>query len=172
MVESTIALFFVLVIFLFMVDLLQVMKAKILVEYAAAKCARARSVGYNDFMLTKIARLATMPAAGKCKTRDEEGVVISRSAATHKMGAYLNSGYETQAKQILDFEFWDDTFVSIISDSSDIEVSVSQHRKLPFFDSVFKLIGKENNPDSRTPIELQINGTSKIGTHYLDYLSQ
>ena len=65
MVESVIALFFVLVIFLFMVDMLQAMKAKILVEYAAAKCARARAVGYNDFMLTKIARLSTMPVAGK-----------------------------------------------------------------------------------------------------------
>ena len=171
MVESVIALFFVLIVFLFTIDLLQAMKAKILVEYAAAKCARARAVGYNDFMLTKIARLATMPAAGKCKTRDEEGVVISRGVATHKMGAYLNSGHEAQADQILDFEFWDDTFVSTLSDSSDIKVSVSQHRKLPFFDSVFKLIGMENDPDSRTPFELQINGTSKIGTHYLDYLS-
>lgn len=171
MVESVIALFFVLVIFLFMVDLLQAMKAKILVEYAAAKCARARSVGYNDFMLTKIARLATMPAAGKCKTRDEEGVVISRSAATHKMGAYLNSGYEAQADQILDFDFWNSTFVDTKLDSSGIEVTVLQRRQIPFFDSVFKLLGEKNRPNADSPFELPVKGCSKIGTHYLDYLS-
>lgn len=171
MVESVIALFFVLVIFLFMVDLLQAMKAKILVEYAAAKCARARAVGYNDFMLTKIARLSTMPVAGKCKTRKEDGSTISRSTASHRMGQYLASEYEQQADNILDFEYWDDTSVKVDSNSSEIEVSVLQRRPLPFFDSAAKLIDKRTISESADPFELRVNGLSKIGVHYLDYLT-
>jgi hypothetical protein len=170
MVESVIALFFALVIFLLMFDMLQVMKSKILVEYAAAKCARARAVGYNDFMLTKIARLSTMPVAGGCKTKNEDGGIISRGNAVSRMGQYLASEYEAQADNVLDFEYWDDTFVNVISDPSTIKVTVSQHRQLPFFDSVFNLLGNKSKVDEKDSFKLRVNGCSEIKTHYLDYL--
>ena len=64
MVESILTMIVILLIFLAVFNLSDQIRAKLFVENAAVKCARARAVGYNDFMLTKIARLSTMPAAG------------------------------------------------------------------------------------------------------------
>lgn len=173
MIESVIALFFVLVVFLFMVDLLQGMKAKILVEYAAAKCARARAVGYNDFMLTKIARLSTIPVAGRCNTQDYDGSRISRGSAVGRMGSYLASEYDVQADSILDFEYWQDgrTSVETRTDKSDIEVIVTQRRPAPFFDDAMKLLGLENQKSGNSPFELRITGRATTGNHYSEYLT-
>ena len=73
MLESIIAMIAILLLFLLLFNLSDGIRAKLLVENAAAKCARARAVGYNDFMLRKIARLSTMPAAGKCLTAADAG---------------------------------------------------------------------------------------------------
>jgi len=95
MVETTIALIFVLIVFLALFNLADLTRAKLLVENASVKCARARAVGYNDFMLRKIARLATMPAAGRCLTPSDDGDgTLTRGARYHRIGDYLMSEYE------------------------------------------------------------------------------
>ena len=73
MVETTIAMIVILIMFLALFNLADLIRVKLLVENAAVKCARARAVGYNDFMLRKIARLATMPVAGECLTPSDAG---------------------------------------------------------------------------------------------------
>ena len=73
MVESILAMVVILLVFLALFNLSDQIRVKLLVENAAAKCARARAVGYNDFMLRKIARLSTMPAAGKSLTAADSG---------------------------------------------------------------------------------------------------
>ena len=108
MVETTIALIFVLIVFLALFNLADLTRTKLLVENAAVKCARARAVGYNDFMLRKIARLATMPAAGRCLTPSDDGAgTLSRSDRYRRIGDYLMSEYEEQADAILDFGLFD-----------------------------------------------------------------
>jgi hypothetical protein len=75
MVESILAMVVILLVFLALFNLSDQIRVKLLVENAAAKCARARAVGYNDFMLRKIARLSTMPAAGKCLTAADSVII-------------------------------------------------------------------------------------------------
>ena len=112
-----------------------------------------------------------MPAAGGCKTKDGDGDVLPRAAAVDRMGRYLASEYEAQADAILDFELWDDTFVSVAQDPDCMEVAVTQRRPLSFFGTSFGLMGGNAPAKTKSPLELRVNGFSRIKAHYLDYLS-
>jgi len=168
MVESTIALVAILLVFLAVFNLADLMRSKLLVENASVKCARARAVGYNDFMLRKIARLATMPAAGRCLTSsDDGGGTLSRSDRYLRIGDYLMSEYEAQAKAILDFEYWQngDTAISATEGSSPVTATVSQRRPR-LFD--FGVLTGSARPDADSRATISASSTQEA--HYPDYL--
>ena len=168
MVETTIAMIFVLIVFLALFNLADLTRTKLLVENAAVKCARARAVGYNDFMLRKIARLATMPAAGRCLTPSDNGVgTLSRSERYYRIGDYLMSDYEAQADAILDFEYWQNgnTFVSASQGSSPATATVTQRRPR-LFD--FGVLTGAANPDAESRATISASSTQEA--HYPDYL--
>ena len=168
MVETTIALIFVLIVFLALFNLADLTRTKLLVENAAVKCARARAVGYNDFMLRKIARLATMPAAGRCLTPSDSGTgTLSRSERYHRIGDYLMSEYEAQANAILDFEYWQNggTTISATKGASPATATVSQHRPR-LFD--FGVLTGAGNPDADDRATISASNTQEA--HYPDYL--
>lgn len=157
MLESIIAMIAILFLFLLLFNLSDQIRAKLLVENAAAKCARARAVGYNDFMVRKIARLSTMPAAGKCLTSaDSGGGLLPLASRSHRIDDYLMSEYEAQADAILDFELWRDgkTSVHATSGNSPATATVAQRRT--------KVAG---SGDSAT-----ISATATVEAHYPDYL--
>ena len=168
MVESTLAMIVVLLVFLALFNLADLTRTKLLVENAAVKCARARSVGYNDFMLRKIARIATMPAAGRCLTPSDSGDgTLSRSMQYHRIGDYLSSEYETQADAILDFEHWQEgkTQVSASQEQSKTTATVSQQRPRLFDFGVFTGSARA---DSEGAAEISAMGSMEA--HYPDYL--
>ena len=168
MVESILALIVVLLVFLALFNLADLIRVKLLVENASVKCARARAVGYNDFMLKKIARLATMPAAGKCLTAADTGEgTLSRDARYSRIGDYLMSEYEEQANAILDFEYWrnGDTFISASQGSSPVTATVTQRRPR-LFDFGALAGGPRQDDESRA----EISATSTVEAHYPEYL--
>ena len=168
MVESTIALVVVLIVFLALFNLADLIRAKLLVENAAVKCARARAVGYNDFMLKKIARLATMPAAGQCYTASDTGDgTLTRSERYVRIGDYLASEYEEQAEAILDFEHWrnGDTAVAASQAGTPATATVTQRRPRLFDIGVFTGTARG---DSVSKAEISAEGTAEA--HYPDYL--
>ena len=168
MVETTIAMIFVLIVFLALFNLADLIRAKLLVENAAVKCARARAVGYNDFMLRKIARLATMPAAGQCLTSSDNGDgMLSRGERYHRIDDYLMSEYEEQADAILDFEYWQngDTAIAATEGSSPVTATVSQRRPR-LFD--FGVLTGATNPEAES--HATISASSTLEAHYPDYL--
>ena len=65
MIETVIAVLIVTFAFLVLFRLSQMLMGKIMLEHAAMRVARARAVGFNDFMCIKAARVASIPAAGK-----------------------------------------------------------------------------------------------------------
>lgn len=168
MVESTLALIVVLLVFLALFNLADLVRAKLLVENAAVKCARARAVGYNDFMLRKIARLATMPAAGECHTASDTGSgALTRGERYSRIGDYLASEYEEQADAILDFEYWrnGDTSISASQGSSPATATVTQRRPRLFDFGAFAGTARD---DSGAKAEISAEGT--VEAHYTDYL--
>ena len=168
MVESVIVLIIILLVFLALFNLSDFTRAKLLVENAAVKCARARAVGYNNFMLRKIARLSTMPAAGRCLTPSDDGAgSLSRGDRYNRIGDYLMSEYEEQADAILNFEYWQDagTTISATEGSSPATATVSQRRPR-LFD--FRVLTGAVNPDAES--HATISATSTLEAHYPDYL--
>ena len=169
MVESAIAMLAALLVFLALFGLSDQIRAKLLVENAAVKCARARAVGYNDFMLRKIARLATMPAAGNCLTADgADGGAPSLKDRCSRIGAYLTSDYEAQANAILDFEYWEDgTGVSASGDGSRATATVVQRRPDKFWFGALAGAGS-GSLDGGTVVP--ISATATVEAHYPEYL--
>lgn len=169
MIETTIAMIVVLIVFLAMFNLSDQMRAKLLVENASVKCARARAVGYNDFMLRKIARLSTMPAAGRCLTPSAQGgdAALSSGERYARMGDYLASEYEAQADAILEFELWQDgnTSVECSADASRTTATVTQRR--PRIDGIGMLTGTS---DSGIGEYAPISATGTAEAHYKSYL--
>lgn len=167
MVESILAMIVILLVFLAIFNLSDQLRAKLFVENAAIKCARARAVGYNDFMLRKIARLATMPAAGKCLTRDSgDKHPLSLNARYHKIDDYLMSEYEAQADAILDFEYWQNgnTLIRASSGNSPATATVTQLRPDDFNFSA--LTQREKAKCDK----VSITATATVEAHYPDYL--
>jgi hypothetical protein len=167
MVESILAMIVILLIFLSLFNLSDQIRAKLLVENAAVKCARARAVGYNDFMLLKIARLSTMPAAGKCLTSaDAEGGSLPLQSRYWRIGEYLTGEYEAQCDAILDFELWREgnTSITATSGNSPASATVKQLRPDDFNFESFLGGGKTGGE------KLEISASATAESHYPDYL--
>ena len=65
MIETVLAVLFITFVFLGLFQLSQMLTARILLDHAAARAARAKAVGFNAFMCRKAARVATIPIAGR-----------------------------------------------------------------------------------------------------------
>ena len=104
MIESVLAILIVTSVFLCLFRLANSLTGKILLEHAAMRVARARAVGYNDFMCEKAARVAVIPVAGKRITPDGEGQVEELLFA-HK---YLLASDGSRARGLLHYDKWDE----------------------------------------------------------------
>ena len=107
MIETTVVLFFLCLVFFWVYEYTTVLTNHTVLDYAAARAARARTVGFNDFMITKTVRIATMATAGRCRTQDDEGNSLSTGALISRMGSYLQAENEAETRGILDFPFWE-----------------------------------------------------------------
>ena len=135
MVETIVVMFFLCLIFFAVYEYANILTAHTVLDYAAARAARARTVGFNDFMVTKTVRVATMSVAGKCLTQDNDGGELSTGTLVSRMGSYLESEYEADVRGILDFEFWDYAKLGWScsepgGDTSDFKMRVWQDRTL------------------------------------------
>ena len=59
MVETVVVMFVLCLVFFLVYEYANLLTAHTVVNYAAARAARARTVGFNDFMVTKTIRVAT-----------------------------------------------------------------------------------------------------------------
>ena len=117
-VETMLAVLVVTFVFLALFRLSHMLTGKILVEHAAMRVARARAVGFNDFMCTKAARVAVIPVAGKRLWPEDESFSVANELA--RVRTYLESPDGARARGLLDYEGWSRLFV----DPGDGEQSV------------------------------------------------
>ena len=107
MVETIVALLFALFAFLAVFQYADNLRTKLLLKYAAFRCARARTVGYNDYKILKTARLATMSAAGESLAKTDAGKSLSTGDMLARMHTYISSRHDGAARNILDFDYWE-----------------------------------------------------------------
>lgn len=110
MVETLIAVLVIMLIFTGAFSLSRKLAASTLLDYGAARAARAKAVGFNDFMCRKSARAAIIPVAGKRLWPTGKGVdEVSR------VPIYLSSENPPRANAILEYEYWHGTDVDVRS---------------------------------------------------------
>lgn len=132
LIETCLAVGIMFFIFFAILQISLLFSAKEVLSHAAIRAARARTVGFNHWMVTKVSRIATIPNAGKMLVPDYENVnTYLRSLATAPPGEawdaalianprsaqydieraripeYLYAANRPRASFILDYENWD-----------------------------------------------------------------
>ena len=105
MVETVVAVLIVTFVFLGLFKLSQMLMGKIVLEHAAMRVARARAVGFNDFMCIKAARVAVIPAAGK-RIWPADGEEFDHSMELARIGIYMNTPNAGVANGVMEYEGW------------------------------------------------------------------
>lgn len=149
-IETVLAVFFVTLLFLGLFELSLKLNKRIILDYAAQRVARAKTVGLNDFMCLKTARVATLSIAGdRLWPEKTDSYTYNTSVDLGRIPIYLGSENEARARAILDYEFW---------------------HKMKFFASG----GSGLVPEVRASIsssEDDMVGEAKIESHYPYYLN-
>lgn len=121
MLETALAVLFITFIFLMVFQVAHTVTAKILLDHAAARAARAKAVGFNDWMCLKSARVAMIPVAG-VRTWPDGGALAEASLVP----AYMQTENVAMANGILEYDGWQDMDVSVRAGvGSEIDASVS-----------------------------------------------
>jgi len=170
MVETSIVTVVLCLVFFLLFDYARLVNCRTVLDYAASRCARARAVGFNDFMILKTARLGTMSVSGKSLlTMDDSDRPPSTSMLLNRMGSYLQTDSPAETHGILDFELWQPgnlgwSCAETRGDSGEITMHVWQ--KQPVFNA-FNPPGSAERPSAAA---ITLHGNAKIESHYPFYL--
>lgn len=110
MVETLIAVLVIMLIFTSAFTLSRKLAARTLLDYGAARAARAKAVGFNDFMCRKSARAAIIPVAGKRLWPEDSDI-----DEVARVPIYLASENPPRANAILEYEYWHSTDIDVRS---------------------------------------------------------
>lgn len=110
MLETLIAILVIMLVFTSAFTLSRKLAARTLLDYGAARAARAKAVGFNDFMCEKSARAAIIPVAGK-RLWPTDPMVDEVS----RVPIYLSSENPPHANGILEYERWHSTYIDVES---------------------------------------------------------
>jgi len=165
MVETVVVMFFLCLVFFLVYEYANLLNARTVIDYAATRAARARAMGFNDFMVTKTVRVATAGVAGECLSKTFEDDDLSTDNIVSRMGSYLETEHEADAKGILDFELWDACHLGWSADepkndNAELHLRVWQRRPL---------YGFKDDPDQDHDLR-KIRGEAAIENHYPFYM--
>lgn len=104
MIETVLAVLFVTFLFMVLFRLSHMLTGKIMLEHAAMRSARARAVGFNDFMCQKAARVAMIPVAGRRLW--PEGDEFDYRMELARVPIYMGTPNGAVANGVLEYEGW------------------------------------------------------------------
>lgn len=86
--------------------------AREVLRHAAARAARAKSVGFNDWMAEKAVRVAAIPVSGRRTVPaddwlGEDGGGGAAGAAASRIPGYLGADNSARASWVLSYEEWE-----------------------------------------------------------------
>ncbi len=105
MIETVLAVLFISILFLSAFQFSQMLTARTVLDHAAARAARSKSVGFNEFMCLKTARSAMIPVSGKRLWPE----TLLQNTEAYIIPAYLDADTPADARGLLDYEYWDTT---------------------------------------------------------------
>lgn len=143
----------------------QLFASQEVLDYAAGRGARARTVGFNRFMVEKTIRVGAIPNAGRLlNPAYAGGPTREYTLEAARIPLYLGSDNHGQARAILDYDAWETIRAGASSSLGDgtLRQGVDQDVPLryPFHRAFY----------ARDSIEL--NGESTLDEHYTLYLDE
>ncbi len=191
LLETCIVMMLLCLIFFGLVQLSQLSASKEILDYAASCGARARSVGFNDFMVGKVVRVAAIPNAGRLLTpevihpanpddlsgtpgRAWDYALAAQPASpqfpveSHAIPLYLGGDSWGRLPAILDYEYWNSSTDSrgaidyILHDSAGSGLGVHTSQEVPLWTPLHRLI---YDGDS-----FPLGGDAILENHYPLYL--
>lgn len=176
LIESCLVIAVLCVLFFGMVQMSRLFVAGEIIDFAAARGARAKAVGFNDFMIYKVVRVATIANAGPMKTPGFSGSQFR--VERRQIPLYLGAEYKGRLKAILDYEDWEtveDPEVRMASlDPPEVAVRVRQYYplKVPMHRMFFAddNMWLESRMGTGGRFEGSLESEVKMGGHYALYL--
>ena len=108
LVESCIVLAVVCLVFMGVFQVSQLFAAKEVLQYAAGRGLRAKTVGLNRFMVRKTVRVGAIPVAGRMTSPAYTGGAAGEHALeVPRIPLYLGAETDGRLNAILDYDRWD-----------------------------------------------------------------
>ena len=125
LVESCIVIILISLIFFGILQLSQIFAAQEVLDYAAGRGARAKTVGLNDFMVHKTVRIGSIPNAGLLEWPDVPGGPADQyEVESSRIPFFLGAQSYSELRPILHYTNWHsvtyDVDVDPISSGMDI----------------------------------------------------
>ncbi len=192
LIEACLAMALICLIFLGLFQVSRVVAARDILNHAAARAARARTVGFDDWMVEKVVRVATIPNAGLmlAPAYTNEAPALQASLANDSAGVlwdkvlggnlwplfiqvgleiarvpvYLGTQNEWQAQNILDYAEWDS--IDVDMDGGPLAPLLTVHVSQLY---PMQVPGSSSfYADGQVPLQ----GTAEIENHYPLYLDE
>jgi len=172
--ETVIAVFVLIVCFLYLFEFSTAFTARILASHGAARAARARTVGFNRFMAEKTALAAMIPASGECLSTFDGDPHLDGSAEAARVPDFLAQDDWGRAYGVLDYKLWPATRLELsasgLAEQGEITAQVIQARPR-FSDFTHAESGGLRVENEGTHSPLTISGTYKIENHCAYYMN-
>ncbi len=163
LVESCVVIGIICLFLMGLFQLSQLYMARESLMYAAGRGARARTVGFNDFMVHKTVRVAAIPAAGRMLDRPD--TVNSPSAQRNferaRIPLYLAEGHYGRLSAILDYTNWTELGHSVI-DLGGPQLDCRVRLDFPVQTPVFRAFYRGET--------VPLSGSATLENHYPLYL--
>ena len=163
MVESCMVLAVLCLLLLGLFQISRLFVAEDVLQYAAARGARARAVGFNDFMVYKTMRVATIVNAGTMlEPMEHAGPAAQRALERGRIPLYMGARWYHELPSILNYDDWNTITYSLIEggDPSFVFCRVSQ--RFPLRTALHRLFYAADT--------ITLRGESSMENHYPMYL--
>lgn len=166
--ETLIVLLVMLAAFFFFFDFSYGVVTQLHLNNAAARAARADTVGFNSFQRFKAMRVAMLPVSGKRLVPDGGRTVTSAEGELALVRTYLQSENESEARGILHYERWDTLQQHVTRKNNQTESQLSFEIPLSLPSRLGALFGAEISPTNTR----RLTANWAIEDHASYYLSE
>lgn len=162
-VESCIVVGVLCLLLMSLFELFRLIAAREILDYAAARGARAKAVGFNEFMVFKSVHVGAIPNAGVLIEPDVSGGPLEQRAAERgRIPLYMGAQNPDWLDDTLDYEDWGTIFYSYVEfpDPPLVQFHVSQN--VPLRAAMHRAFYAEDS--------IPFTGEATVDNHYPFYL--
>ncbi len=163
LIESCLVLAVVCLVLFGLFQISQLLAAKEVLLYSAGKAARAKTVGFNRFMVEKTVKVGTIPNAGRMTNPDPGGgPALKHAMESARIPLYLAAENAGRLRAILEYADWDSIgnprITSMGNGTLRVQLSQDYPMRFPFYRLFYAA--------DRVPLEADLS----LDEHYPLYL--